>query len=189
MRALLASIALLAVSTAPAAAATTVFATSVFASSGNVANLGDGLGAANGVVARIGNAARAGEAVFSFIDALSGANLQLTAGAGGGPSPAVFVSIGEIVGGVAVYSAESSFSGGPGVFTLDFTAPCALISASGCSLVRIRTAGGGAFRLDGISGVGSAPEPAAWALLLMGFGGVAWRLKRTRRAKAALTVA
>lgn len=154
-----------------------------------MANLPDGLGAANGAVARIGNAARAGEAVFAFVDALSGANLQLTAGPGGGGSPVVFVSVGEIVGGVAVYSAETGFIGGPGVFTLDFTAPCALISASGCSLVRVRTTGGGPFRLDGISGVASAPEPAAWALMLMGFGGVAWRLKRTRLAKAGLTFA
>ncbi|MFN3959319.1 MAG: PEP-CTERM sorting domain-containing protein [Parvularculaceae bacterium] len=172
---------------APAAAATTVFAANVYASSGNVANLGDVFGAPNGVSGRIGNPGQAGQAVFGFLEALSGADLRLTAVAGGGATPTVFVSIGEIVGGVAVYSAETSFTGGAGVFAFDFSARCALISATGCSLVRVRTTGG-AFRLDAVSGVGAAPEPAAWALMLLGFGGVSWRMKQSRRAKDVLTI-
>jgi hypothetical protein len=39
-----------------------------------------------------------------------------------------------------------------------------------------------AFRLDGVAGVAATPEPGVWALMLMGFGAVAWRLKRQRRA-------
>ena len=187
-RRLVAAVVLMVLSAAPASAATTVFATSVFATSGNTANPGDGLGAADTLFARIGNASRAGEVIYSFADALSGASLQFTTVAGGGPAPTVFISIGEIIAGVAVYSAETSFAGGVGVFTFDFTARCALISAAGCSLVRVRTVGG-ALRLDGISGVGAAPEPAAWALMVMGFGAVAWRLKRQRRSKPAFTIA
>ncbi len=103
----------------------------------------------------------------------------------------MFVSIGEIVGSVAVFSAETTFTGGAGVFTFDLSSRCATISATGCSLVRIRTIGGlgrGPFRLDGISGVGAAPELAAWAMMMLGFGAVAWRLK-SRRAAPQLTLA
>lgn len=197
MRFLVASAVLFFASAAPAAAATTVYATGVFSQSGQFANTANGLGAANGSFAQIGGAisvfgvtiGQAGQAVYSFADALSGTGLQLT-GLGGAPGvPLVFVSIGEIVGGVAVYSAETSFTGGAGVFGFDFSAQCSLISATGCSLVRVRTVGGlgrGVFRLDGISGVGSAPEPAAWALMLLGFGGVAWRLKSRRVHQAAI---
>lgn len=201
MRFLAAAFAMLAISSAPAAAATTVFATSVLSQTGQVANLTNGLGAADGNFARIGNSisvgpisilGQAGQAVYGFADALSGAGLTLT-GLGGAPgAPLVFVSIGEVVGGVSVFSAETSFIGGAGVFTFDLSAQCALLSSSGCSLVRVRTAGGlgrGAFRLDGISGVSAAPEPAAWALMMTGFGAVAWRLKRARRPKAVLTLA
>lgn len=199
MRFLVASAALLFASAAPATAATTVYATGVYAQTGQFANTANGLGAANGGFARIGNSisifgltiGQAGQVVYSFADALSGAGLQLT-GIGGAPGvPSVFVSIGEIVGGVAVFSTETNFTGGAGVFSFDFSSSCALISSTGCSLVRVRTAGGlglGAFRLDGISGVGAAPEPSAWALMLFGFGGVAWRL-RNARGRQALTLA
>lgn len=188
MRILVAAAALLFSAAAPAAAATTVYATNVFASSGNTASLTSVAGAPDGLAGRIGNPGQVGQAVFSFIDALSGASLQFTTVAGGGPTPTVFVSIGEIVGGVAVYSTETSFAGGVGTFTFDFSARCALISTTGCSLVRVRTSGGGAFRLDGISGVGAAPEPAAWALMLIGFAGVSWRMKQARRSKPVLSI-
>jgi hypothetical protein len=183
----------------PATAATTVYAAGVFSQGGTVTNAGNGLGAANGGFAQIGGAisifgltiGRAGQVVYSFSDLLTGASLQLTALAGAPGVSSVFVSIGEIVGGVAVYSAETNFTGGAGVFSFDLSGQCSAISPLGCSLVRIRTLGGlgrGPFRLDGISGVGAAPEPTAWALMLMGFAGIAFRLK-SRRANAALTLA
>lgn len=199
MRLLVAFLFLFGASAAPAAAATTVFATGVFGQGGVTANVNNALGTPNGAFAQVGGAlsifgltiGQAGQVVYSFADALSGAGLQLT-GIGGAPGvPSVFVSIGEIVGGVAVFSTETNFTGGAGVFSFDFSSSCALISSTGCSLVRVRTAGGlglGAFRLDGISGVGAAPEPSAWALMLFGFGGVAWRL-RNARGRQALTLA
>ncbi|MFZ5616494.1 MAG: PEP-CTERM sorting domain-containing protein [Pseudomonadota bacterium] len=182
---------MLVLGTAPAAAATTVYSTGVYAQSGVVTNAAGGIGAANGSAAGIGGVfniffftiGQAGQAVYSFAQPLSGANVQLTALAGPG-APQVRVSIGEIVGGVAVYSTELAFTGGAaGLFALDLSTRCAAISSTGCSLLRIRTIGGfggGVFNLDGVSGVAAAPEPAMWALMLMGFGAVAWRLKQQR---------
>lgn len=199
MRLLVAFLFLFGASAAPAAAATTVFATGVFGQGGVTANVNNALGTPNGAFAQVGGAlsifgltiGQAGQVVYSFADALSGAGLQLT-GIGGAPGiSSVFVSIGEIVGGVAAYSAETNFAGGAGAFSFDLSTQCAAISSTGCSLVRVRTLGGlgrGPFRLDGVSGVGAAPEPASWALMLMGFLGVAFGLKR-RRGDEALTLA
>lgn len=176
----------------PAAAATTVFASGVFGQSGAVSNLGNGLGAADGSSAGIGGVlnifgltiGQAGQAIYSFSAPVSGANIQLFSLAGPG-APRVRVSIGEVVAGVAVYSAELAFTGGgAGQFPLDLSTQCSTISAIGCSLLRIRTIGGlggGSFRLDGVSGVAAAPEPSAWALMLIGFCGLAWRMKQRRR--------
>ncbi|HEX5262037.1 MAG TPA: PEP-CTERM sorting domain-containing protein [Phenylobacterium sp.] len=36
------------------------------------------------------------------------------------------------------------------------------------------------YQFDGVSGTASVPEPSTWALMLMGFGGLAWSLRRTR---------
>lgn len=193
MRLLAAAVCLFALAAAPARAATTVYATGVYSQGGVVSNLPNGFGAANGSFANIGGVinilvftiGQAGQAVYSFAQPLSGANVQLTALAGPG-APPVRVSIGEIVNGVAVFSSEVAFTGGAaGLFSFDLSAGCAAISPTGCSLLRIRTIGGfggGVFRLDGVSGVGAAPEPSAWALLIMGFGAVAWRLQRRRAA-------
>jgi hypothetical protein len=35
--------------------------------------------------------------------------------------------------------------------------------------------------LDGVSGVTNAPEPTAWALMMLGFAGIGWRLKEARK--------
>ncbi len=175
----------------PAAAATTVFASGVFGQSGNVSNLNNGLGAANGSAAGVGGVFSlfgfpigiAGQAIYSFATPLSGTNIQLTALAGAG-APQVRVSIGQIVGSVAVYSTELAFTGGAaGQFLLNLSTQCSAISSTGCSLLRIRTIGGfggGSFLLDGVSGVAAAPEPSLWALMILGFGAVAWRLKQRR---------
>lgn len=179
----------------PAAAATTVFSSGVYTQSGIVTNAAGGIGGANGTTAGIGGVinfffftiGQAGQVVYSFAQPLSGASIQLTALAGPG-APPVRVSVGEIVGGVAVYSTELAFTGGAaGLFAFDLSTQCAAISGTGCSLLRIRTIGGfggGVFNLDGVSGVAAAPEPAMWALMLMGFGAVAWRLKQQRFASA-----
>jgi hypothetical protein len=90
--------------------------------------------------------------------------------------------LGEVIGGVAVFSAGVGLSGASGgAFTMDLTALCKSISATGCSLLRFSVNGqpGSQFTLDGV--LGTTPEPSTWALMILGFAGVAWRLKQMRR--------
>jgi hypothetical protein len=179
-RIVIAVVSLLALFAAPARAATTVFGASVFSTSGSVLNAPNALGAADGSSAQIN---RLGVLVLSLGAPATGANLtingvRLTAGS------VVQISVGEVVGGTAIFTAAQTFPGGFGTSaTFDFSAGCALIASSGCSLLRVRVAGppGSAFFLDGGSALSAAPEPQAWALMMLGFAGVAARLKSLRR--------
>lgn len=72
---------------------------------------------------------------------------------------------------------------GPGVYrlpTVAFDANCQLIG--GCNAIVF---GNSSFSQTGstfgLSVVGSSPEPRAWALMILGFAGVAARLKQMRR--------
>lgn len=68
----------------------------------------------------------------------------------------------------------------PGTFTLPsgvFSDECATIG--GCNSVLVNATGANAFN---VSVVSSAPEPSVWALMLIGFFGLAWRMKAARRA-------
>lgn len=168
----------------PARAATTVYAASVYSQSG-VTNAGDALFAANGAAALI---APGGDLVLQFGNPLTGqsiaaALLPLAS------SPAfniLAVSIGEVIGGVATFSGEFVLvdAGAGGILNADLSVLCSSVSGTGCSLLKFRNAGSinaaGAL-LDGVSGVSNAPEPAAWALMMLGFAGVAWRLKKARK--------
>lgn len=186
MRILLAVIASAFGFAAPAMAATTVYATSVYSQT-NTTNAGNALGAANGATALIG---RPGTLVLQMSLATSGLNTVIN-GVRVSANSNVQIAIGHVVGGVATFSANVPLPAGFGsVHTFDFSAACALISPTGCSLLRIRVTGppGSGFQLDGVSGVAATPEPAAWALMLMGFGAVAWRMKQ-RRAHRALAAA
>lgn len=199
MRTLIAAILMAFGAAHEAHAATTVYATSVTAQSGIVNNAAGGVGPADSSAATIGRFfnlgfitfSQAGQVEYFFAQALSGAGLQLSA-LGGFGAPRVAISIGEIVGGVATYSAETAFIGGPaGLYSFDLSAQCSAISVAGCSLLRIRTIGGfggGAFNLDGISGVAAAPEPSIWAMTFVGFAALSWRLKQSRRLARACTV-
>jgi hypothetical protein len=94
-----------------------------------------------------------------------------------------------VISGIATFSANIALPGGFGpTYSLDLSAACATVSATGCSLVRIRVNGapGGGFLLDGVSGVAAAPEISIWAMMLLGFAAVAWRLKTQRSAIPAL---
>jgi hypothetical protein len=164
----------------PASAATTIYATSIYSQT-NTTNGANALGAMNGSVAVVG---RNGNIVLQMSQAASGLTtvvngVRVTANSN------VQVAIGHVVGGVAIFSGNFALPAGfASVHTLDLSTACAAISSTGCSLLRIRVRGpaGVAFRLDGVSGVAATPEPDVWALMLMGFGAVAWRLKRQRRA-------
>jgi hypothetical protein len=167
----------------PARAATTVYAASVFSQTG-VTNANSALGVANGLAAEIG---AGGELVLGFNQALTGQGLSamLLPLAASPAFNVLAVSVGEVIGSVAVFSGEFVLvdMGGGGPLNADLSALCSSVSATGCSLLKIRNAASfntaGAF-LDGISGVSNAPEPAAWALMILGFAGVGWRLKQSR---------
>lgn len=163
-------------------AATTVFADSILEENG-VVNAAGALGAADGDTAIIGGG---DTLVLQFSSLLTGDLTTISS-----PNGLIAfgaVSIGHIVNGVAVYSAEINFSTfGATSNSFDLSAQCAAISATGCNLIRIRGFGGffsSGVALDGVSGVSGAPEPAQWALMIVGFVLAASRLKAVRRSRA-----
>lgn len=187
MRSVFAAIALLALGAEPAAAATTVFAGSVYGTSGSVTGAANALGAANGSAATILRVAGGSNLILQMTQASSGLNTiltgtRLTAGTN------VQIAIGEVIGSVATFSANLALPAGFGPnYSIDLSALCSTVSATGCSLIRIRVTGapGSGFTLDSVSGVAAAPEPSIWALMLLGFGALAWRLKQRRKASPA----
>lgn len=168
----------------PARAATTIFASSVYSQT-NVINANNALFAANGGAALV---LSGGDLVLQYNNPLIGSGVAMTLLPFAGPAANfVAISVGEIIGGVTTFSAGSialADMGAGGVQNFDLSALCSTVSATGCSLLRIQNIasfGTPGVLLDGISGVTNAPEPAAWALMMLGFGGIAWRLKDARR--------
>ena len=168
----------------PARAATTIYASSVFSQT-NVTNASNALFSADGGAAMI---LAGGELVLQYVNPLTGGGVAATLLPFAGPAANfVTVSVGEIIGGVATFSAGSlAFAdmGAGGVQNFDLTALCSTVSATGCSLLRIQNIaafGTPGLLLDGVSGVTNAPEPAAWALMMLGFAGIGWRLKEARK--------
>ncbi len=166
----------------PAKAATTLFAQSVVSQTGPVTNANAALFSTNGVGAAIG---AGGELVLNYRFALTGAGVTTTF-LPSGSFNALAVSLGEVVGGVALFSSEFLFldNGTGGTQMADFSAACSAVSPSGCSLLRIRNLatliGSSGAILDSVSGVSNAPEPSVWALMILGFAGLAARMKASR---------
>lgn len=168
----------------PAKAATTIFASSVYSQT-NVIGASNALFASNGAAATV---LAGGELVLQYNNPLTGSSVAASLLPFAGPAANfVAISVGEIVGGVATFSAGSiAFAdmGAGGVQNFNLAALCSTVSATGCSLLRIQNIASfgtpGVF-LDGVSGVSNAPEPAAWALMMLGFGAVAWRMKAARK--------
>ncbi len=168
----------------PARAATTIYASSVYSQT-NVLNAANALYTPNSAAATI---LSGGELVLQYNNPLIGSSTSLSLLPFAGPAANfVAISVGEIIGGVATYSAGSvSFAdlGAGGAQTFNLAALCSTVSATGCSLLRIQNImafGTPGVALDGVSGVTNAPEPATWALMMLGFAGVGWRLKEARR--------
>lgn len=166
----------------PAQAATTTFAASVYNVTGTVVSPAAAIGPSDGLPAMV---LRPSTLVLQLSQAASGAatlisGQRLTAGT------IVQVAVGEVIGGVATFTANLQVTGLGALHSFDFSAACAALSPAGCSLLRVRVAGpaGSAFALDGVSGVAAAPELSAWALMLLGFAFVAMRLKQMRPAVA-----
>lgn len=185
---LLFSISLLILAAAPARAATTVYGASIFSQSGPVINAGAALGAADGVSATLN---RPGELILQLGLPATAAGIIIN-GSRNAPGTQVRISVGAIIGGVAIFTATQNFPNSAGPASFDFSADCALISATGCNLVRYQITGSPVadFSLDGTSAISGAPEPGIWMLMIIGFVAMAWRLKQLRRsAKAPLAVA
>jgi len=186
---LAAAIVILTALTVPAKAATSIFASSVFSTAGAVTNSGDALGPADTVGALLGTG---GDLVLGFSAPLTGAGISLNLLPIGVPGAVniIALSIGEVIGGVATFSSEFVLvdMGSGGVLGADLSAQCSALSATGCSLVRIRNAGAlfGSLGLglDAVSGVTNVPEPSVWALMVLSFGAIGWRIKKARKTLA-----
>ncbi len=165
----------------PAKAMTTEFGASIFDQTGPVINAGNALGLPDGATAIIGTG---GVLTIDFGQSTSGEDITLSLLANGFLSFGA-ISIGEVIGGVAVFSAETGFNTfAGGVLTFDLSAQCAAISTGGCSLIRIRNVFSffsTGIALDGVSGVNANPEPGQWALMIIAFVLIAGRLKQLRR--------
>ncbi|MEO0697171.1 MAG: hypothetical protein AAFY84_13840 [Pseudomonadota bacterium] len=189
MRLLIYVLAFFVAATAPTYAATTVFADGVFSETGSVSGSANALGAGDGSIASVGSNSsffgipfsNGGELVLSYSSPFTGTDLTLVLGGTGFVSNA-FISVGEIIGGVATFSAETAITNpaGGGTQVFDLSSDCAALSATGCSLLRVRTnfqffASG--LSIDGASAVSSAPEPSVWGLMILGFIAIALRTK------------
>lgn len=172
----------------PAKAATTIYGASVFSQT-NVTDASSALGFSDGSAALVG---AGGELVLQYANPLTGQSIASTFLDTGitGALNVVAVSIGEVVGGVASFSGEFVLvdMGSGGTLSADLTGLCSGISANGCSLLRFRNAasiGAPGFLLDSASGITNAPEPGSWALLMLGFAGIAWRVKALKSGTSA----
>ncbi|HNR76889.1 MAG TPA: PEP-CTERM sorting domain-containing protein [Parvularculaceae bacterium] len=184
MRALIGILAWVMAATGAAEAATTVYGSSVYQTSGTVIAPNNALGAPDSISSTLLRVLGPPSTLTLVMSqATSGVTTtifgqRLTAGSN------VQIAVGEVVGGTAVFSVFTALPGGFGPsYVLDMSGACALISATGCSLLRIRVSGGpgSGFLLDGVSGVAAAPEPSIWGLMLLGFGATTWRLKNGRK--------
>lgn len=166
----------------PAKAATTVFGGSVFSST-NTTTAGAAIGPADGAAALIGPS---GDLVLQYDLPLTGAGLAVSLLPTTGFN-VLAISIGEVVSGVATFSGEFVLvdGGAGGVLGAELTSACSALSPNGCSLIKLRNAGSLAgsagVLVDSIGGVTAAPEPAAWALMILAFAGVAGRSAQLKK--------
>ena len=127
MRPLIIALVLLASSVQNAAAATTVFAASVYGTSGSVAGAANAVGAANGSVATILRVAGGSNLLLQMTQAASGLNTILT-GTRLTAGTSVQIAIGEVIGSVAVFSANLTLPAGFGPsYALDLSALCSSV--------------------------------------------------------------
>ena len=207
MRALLAlAAAVLAAGLSPASAAISQFPTSVFQSAAGSGpnNLLGNTPATTTLFNRGATPLGLGFAGPIETSAISGERLTLNVTTVSASTTYVFVRLGRLVGGVftsAVASGPAFLPGfptinvyqqvtGPGPLTLlldPFAASCAALG--GCNALIIGnsslSAPGSSFRLSVLTA--STPEPAAWAMMMLGFGAVAWRMKASRRRSSTLS--
>lgn len=102
------------------------------------------------------------------------------------------VSFGRIIAGLPVFVETRSFNAG-NTFTIGNLFQQGCFALGGCNYIFIETtrqrrgAPGAVIDYVSVNGeptevVEPTPEPAVWAMLMLGFAGVAWRMKARRRA-------
>lgn len=103
----------------------------------------------------------------------------------------ITVSFGRLVAGLPVFVDTRSFNAG-NTLTVNNLFQQGCFALGGCNYVFIETTrqrrGAPGATIDYVSVNGETtevveptPEPAVWAMMMMGFAGVAWRMKRQRR--------
>lgn len=201
MRYLLAAAAVLALGFSPASAAVTQFPTSVFQSAPGSGpnNLLGNTPATTTLFNRGATPLGLGFASPIQTNAIIGERLTLSVTTVSASTTYVFVRLGRLAAGVftsanatgtttpvggATTNLYAQVTGaGPLTLLLDpFQTSCAALGGCNALIIGNSTfsAAGSSFRLSVLTG--ATPEPAAWALLMMGFGAVAWRMKTARRA-------
>ncbi len=104
------------------------------------------------------------------------------------------VSFGRIVGGLPVFVDTRSFNAG-NTLTVNNLFQRGCFALGGCNYVFIETtrqrrgAPGAVIDYVSVNGeptevIEPTPEPAVWAMMMMGFAGIAWRMKAARRRAA-----
>jgi len=111
----------------------------------------------------------------------------------------VTISFGRLVAGLPVFVETKTLNAG-GTFTIGNLFQQGCFAFGGCNYIFIQTTrqrnGAPGATIDYVSVNGEptevvepTPEPAVWAMMMIGFAGIAWRLKASRRRRALDTAA
>ena len=166
-----------------ASAATTIYTdSSNFGAWPNAVNAGNSLGPANGVSATVPNF---GWIAYQVNPTVTAGNVLLTLTSVTGSGSALFY-VGTS-NGAGFFSALNNravtLTTGPNLLALSAAQSAFCVGLGGCDVFIVQAFGGGtSLAID--RALGPNPEPAAWALMILGFAGVAARLKQLRRSKA-----
>ncbi|MFN3960345.1 MAG: hypothetical protein ACK4NP_10575 [Parvularculaceae bacterium] len=108
----------------------------------------------------------------------------------------ITVSFGRLIAGLPVFVETKSFNAG-NTFSIGNLFQQGCFALGGCNYIFIRTTrqrgGAPGAIIDSARDTGEppavvapTPEPAAWAMMMLGFAGVAWRMKAARRRRRTL---
>ena len=174
----LAGIALSAASSAQAA--TTIYTdSSNFGGWPNAVNSGNAIGPADGLTANVPNF---GWIAFQNTPTFSAGNVVLNLASVTGSGTAIFYY--GRTNGAGWFSALNNrtvtLSAGINILASTAAQTAYCNGLGGCDVFIVQAFGGGtSFNIDRV--VGPTPEPSTWALMIIGFVGVAWRMKALRR--------
>jgi len=164
---------------APAHAATTVYVDSsspLYGGFANAVNSGNALGPADGASAFVPTG---GFIAFQVVPFFTDVNFNMTfTGVSGAGTVRLYVGRTNGAGGFTALNSRF-FTVSSGVFNFSSTVLTNYcIGLGGCDTFITQAWTGTTFSLDSVPNVN--PEPSAWALMIMSFAGVSWRMKRLR---------